>query len=96
MDFLARSENAYDTYTIFFFSSPNFFFPLFFPGFERIAEEFMGRRKWRLYQEKVLKSWCPSIEKEIEIKDWAPTEDKCSFCDLEPSGKLTDDEPVSF
>lgn len=55
----------------------------------------MGRRKWRLYQEKVLKSWCPSIEREIEIKDWAPSEDKCSFCDLEPSGKLTDDEPVS-
>ncbi|KAK6633089.1 hypothetical protein RUM43_012832 [Polyplax serrata] len=65
------------------------------PGFERVAEEFMGRRKWRLYQEKVLKSWCPSIEREIEVKDWDPTDDKCSFCDLEPSGKLTDDEPGS-
>ncbi|KAL0276600.1 UNVERIFIED_CONTAM: hypothetical protein PYX00_004144 [Menopon gallinae] len=55
----------------------------------------MGRRKWKLYQETVLRSWCPSIEREIEIKDWDPSEDKCSFCDLEPSGKVTDEEPVS-
>ena len=61
-----------------------------------MAEEFMGRRKWRLYQEKVLKSWCSSIEKEIEIKDWDPRDDKCSFCDLEPLGKFTDEEPVNI
>lgn len=71
------------------------FFLLLFSGFERVAEEFMGRRQWRVYQERVLKSWCPSIERDIEVKDWDPTEDKCNFCDLEPTGRDTDEETVS-
>lgn len=64
-------------------------------GFERVAEELMGRRQWRAYQERVLRSWCPSIERDIEIKDWDPTEDKCNFCDLETTGRDTDEGTVS-
>lgn len=33
-----------------------FIFVLFQPGLERIAEELMGRRKWKLYQEVFVRS----------------------------------------
>nr|CAD7459034.1 unnamed protein product [Timema tahoe] len=53
---------------------------VFVVGLERIAEELMGRRKWKQYQEDVLVS--PStLEAEAEVpSDWEPT-DKCCFCD---------------
>ncbi|KAJ9583843.1 hypothetical protein L9F63_021819, partial [Diploptera punctata] len=49
-------------------------------GLERVAEELMGRRKWKLYQDTVLKS---SARVEPEIQDWEPME-KCSMCDGPP------------
>lgn len=55
-------------------------------GLERVAEELMGRRKWKKYQELVynvpLKAGeeTQTLESATEIKDWEP-EDRCCFCD---------------
>lgn len=35
---------------------------IFIPGFERVAEELMGRRKWKLYQEVLARSQSNSIQ----------------------------------
>lgn len=54
-------------------------FPFYFSGLERIAEELMGRTKWREYQETVL-STCRTDESiPMESKDWEPS-DKCNLC----------------
>lgn len=41
---------------IFNFINRLFFFFFSFAGLERIAEELMGRRKWKLYQEVLVRS----------------------------------------
>ncbi|XP_071445156.1 mushroom body large-type Kenyon cell-specific protein 1 [Hetaerina americana] len=59
---------------------------VFLVGLERVAEELMGRRKWKKYQELVynvpLKAGeeTQTLESATEIKDWEP-EDRCCFCD---------------
>ena len=55
-------------------------YTLLFAGLERVAEELMGRRKWKQYQDTVLKS---SLRIEPEIQDWEPLE-KCCMCDGRP------------
>lgn len=52
---------------------------VFVVGLERVAEELMGRRKWKHYQESVLRSR-PQVEQEPSSSDWQ-VEDKCCFCD---------------
>lgn len=47
----------------------------FVVGLERVAEELMGRRKWKLYQDAVLKT-----PLKIDVEDWEP-QDKCCMCD---------------
>nr|BCX71440.1 E93 protein [Pseudothemis zonata] len=59
---------------------------VFLVGLERVAEELMGRRKWKRYQEIVynvpLKAGeeTQTLDSATEIKDWEP-EDRCCFCD---------------
>ncbi|XP_046668722.1 mushroom body large-type Kenyon cell-specific protein 1 isoform X2 [Homalodisca vitripennis] len=45
-------------------------------GLERVAEELMGRRKWRQYQKLVLSH---EEDYSMEAKDWEPS-DKCNLC----------------
>ncbi|KAK7871513.1 hypothetical protein R5R35_010229 [Gryllus longicercus] len=52
---------------------------VFVVGLERVAEELMGRRKWRQYQDVFLRSRL-TAEAEPETSDWEP-QDKCCFCD---------------
>ncbi|XP_049958365.1 mushroom body large-type Kenyon cell-specific protein 1 [Schistocerca serialis cubense] len=52
---------------------------VFVVGLERVAEELMGRRKWKHYQESVLRSR-PQADIEPSNSDWQ-VEDKCCFCD---------------
>lgn len=45
-------------------------------GLERVAEELMGRRRWRQYQKLVLRE---EDDCSMEAKDWEP-EDNCKLC----------------
>ena len=50
----------------------------FVVGLERVAEELMGRRKWKQYQDAVLKT-----PLKVDTEDWEP-QDKCCMCDGRP------------
>ncbi|XP_054286182.1 mushroom body large-type Kenyon cell-specific protein 1-like isoform X2 [Macrosteles quadrilineatus] len=50
-------------------------------GLERVAEELMGRRKWRQLQ-KLVSSELACVESPMETQDWEPS-DKCNLC-LQP------------
>lgn len=62
-----------------------------FLGLERVAEELMGKRKWKQYQETVLRTSL-KIDIEPESQDWE-VQDKCSFCD---GGMFLGSASVSF
>ncbi|GFG28607.1 hypothetical protein Cfor_05655, partial [Coptotermes formosanus] len=51
---------------------------VFVVGLERVAEELMGRRKWKQYQDAVLKT-----PLKVDTEDWEP-QDKCCMCDGRP------------
>jgi hypothetical protein len=47
----------------------------FVVGLERVAEELMGRRKWKQYQDAVSRT-----PLKVDTEDWEP-QDKCYMCD---------------